>query len=136
MAELYGVETGALIQAVKRNKERFPDDFMFRLIKMEAESLVSQNVIPSKRSLGGRMPYVFTEQGVAMLSSVLRSRRAIGMNIIIMRAFVKIRNLIYSYKDLAEKVEKMDKQIGRILETLDKLNKTENKEKLEIGFKG
>jgi len=136
LAELYGVETGALIQAVKRNKERFPDDFMFRLIKMEAESLVSQNVIPSKRSLGGRMPYVFTEQGVAMLSSVLRSRRAIGMNIIIMRAFVKIRNLIYSYKDLAEKVEKMDKQIGRILETLDKLNKTENKEKLEIGFKG
>ena len=136
LAELYGVETGALIQAVKRNKERFPDDFMFRLIKMEAESLVSQNVIPSNRSLGGRMPYVFTEQGVAMLSSVLRSRRAIGMNIIIMRAFVKIRNLIYSYKDLAEKVEKMDKQIGRILETLDKLNKTENKEKLEIGFKG
>lgn len=61
LAELYGVTTSALIQAVKRNKKRFPPDFMFQLIKMEAESLVSQNVIPSKRSLGGRMPYVFTE---------------------------------------------------------------------------
>ena len=136
LAELYKVETGALIQAVKRNKKRFPDDFMFQLIKMEAESLVSQNVIPSKRSFGGRMPYVFTEQGVAMLSSVLKSERAIEMNIIIMRAFVKIRNLIYSYKDLAEKVEKMDKKIGKIFEILGQMNNMENNKKEEIGFKG
>ncbi len=136
LAKLYGVETGALIQAVKRNKRRFPGDFMFQLIKMEAESLVSQNVIPSKRSFGGRMPYVFTEQGVAMLSSVLKSERAIEMNIIIMRAFVKIRNLIYSYKDLAEKVEKMDKKIGKIFEILGQLTCPENNKKEEIGFKG
>jgi hypothetical protein len=136
LADLYGVETGALIQAVKRNKKRFPGDFMFQLIKMEAESLVSQNVIPSKRSFGGRMPYVFTEQGVAMLSSVLKSERAIEMNIIIMRAFVKIRNLIYSYKDLSEKVEKMDKKIGKIFEILGQLTCPKNNKKEEIGFKG
>jgi len=86
------------------------------------------------------LPYVFTEQGVAMLSSVLKSERAIEMNIIIMRAFVKIRNLIYSYKDLAEKVEKIErtynKKIGKIFEILDKLIKTENKDRQEIGFKG
>ena len=84
------------------------------------------------------LPYVFTEQGVAMLSSVLKSERAIEMNIIIMRAFVKIRNLIYSYKDLAEEMEKTKKQIGRIFKILDGLtkNKNDDKEKLEIGFKG
>jgi hypothetical protein len=140
LAELYGVKTSALIQAVKRNKKRFPDDFLFQLINIEAEFLVSQNVIPTKRSFGGRMPYVFTEQGVAMLSSVLKSERAIEMNIVIMRAFVKIRNLIYSYKDLAEKMEKMErvynKEIGKIFEILNKLTKTENKERQEIGFKG
>ena len=140
LAELYGVKTGVLIQAVKRNKKRFPGDFMFQLIRMEAESLVSQNVIPSKRSFGGRMPYVFTEQGVAMLSSVLKSERAIEMNIVIMRAFVKIRNLIYSYKDLAQKIEKIErvhnKQISKIFEILNKLTKTENEERPEIGFKG
>ncbi|MBU4257417.1 ORF6N domain-containing protein [Patescibacteria group bacterium] len=169
LAELYGVETKVLNQAIKRNKKRFPDDFMFQLTRMETEYLVSQNVIPLRSQIvtlkaekaknkgkttnlrsqivtsrwgGSRyLPYVFTEQGVAMLSSVLKSERAIEMNIIIMRAFVKIRNLIYSYKDLAEKVEKMErtynKQIGKIFEMLDKLTKTENNSnKAEIGFKG
>ena len=134
LAELYGVETRILNQAVKRNKKRFPDDFMFQLTRMETEYLVSEGVIPlksqivisseengenkkkslrsqivilnksSKRGLHIKfLPFVFTEQGVAMLSSVLKSERAIEMNIIIMRAFVKIRNLIYSYKDLAQK---------------------------------
>jgi len=168
LAELYGVETRVLNQAVKRNKERFPDDFMFQLTRMETESLVSQNVIPLKSQIvtsNGKnsenkreflrsqivilkeedrrglhvkfLPYVFTEQGVAMLSSILKSKRAIAMNIIIMRAFVKIRNLIYSYKDLAEKVEKMDKQIGRIFKVLDGLTKDKNEDKrrIEIGFK-
>ena len=173
LAELYGVETRILNQAVKRNKKRFPDDFMFQLTRMEAEylasegylgeilksqfvtsshknsenkekSLRSQFVILDKHNKRGLnikfLPYVFTEQGVAMLSSVLKSERAIEMNIIIMRAFVKIRNLIYSYKDLAEKMEKMErtynKKIGKIFEILDKLTQTENKERQEIGFKG
>jgi hypothetical protein len=167
LAELYGVETKVLNQAVKRNKKRFPDDFMFQLTRMETESLVSQNVIPLRsqivtlkvekaknkekivnlrsqivilRNLRGLhvkyLPYVFTEQGVAMLSSVLKSERAIEMNIIIMRAFVKIRNLIYYYKDLAEKVEKMDKKIGKIFEILGQMNRPENNKKEEIGFKG
>lgn len=173
LAELYGVKTKVLNQAVKRNKKRFPDDFMFQLTRMEAEFLAqegclggvlrSQIVIlkdknsenkekssrsqivtlnkDNKRGLNIKfLPYVFTEQGVAMLSSVLKSERAIEMNIIIMRAFVKIRNLIYSYKDLAEKIEKMEKtynkQIGKIFDILDKLTKTENKERQEIGFKG
>jgi hypothetical protein len=164
LAELYGVPTKRLNEQVKRNIRRFPDDFMFQLTRMETESLVSQGVIPlrsqfatlntgmtnnkEKRvnlksqiatsSWGGRrkLPYVFTEQGVAMLSSVLKSERAIEMNIIIMRAFVKIRNLIYSNKDLAEEVEKMKKQIGQIFRILDKLTNSEDKGKLEIGFKG
>ena len=106
------------------------------------KSLRSQFVILNKKSMRGLhvkfLPYVFTEQGVAMLSSVLKSERAIEMNIIIMRAFVKIRNLIYSYKDLAEEMEKTKKQIGRIFKILDGLtkNKNDDKEKLEIGFKG
>ena len=167
LARLYGVPTMRLNEQVKRNIKRFPDDFMFQLTRMEAEYLVSQNIIPlgsqfvtlntknakNKKKIanlksqivisrwGGtrKLPYVFTEQGVAMLSSVLKSERAIEMNIVIMRAFVKIRNLIYSYKDLAEKMEKMErtynKQIGKIFKILDKLTKTEIKDKLEIGFK-
>jgi len=160
------VETRILNQAVKRNKKRFPDDFMFQLTRMEAEYLASEGylgeglrsqivILDEKKGKnkgktanlssqfvisrwgGGRyLPYVFTEQGVAMLSSVLKSERAIEMNIIIMRAFVKIRNLIYSYKDLAEKVEKHSRQIGKIFEILGKMKKTENEERQEIGFKG
>ncbi|MEK6672194.1 MAG: ORF6N domain-containing protein, partial [Nitrospirota bacterium] len=89
LAELYGVETRALNQAVKRNIKRFPEDFMFHLNATEAAQLVSQNVIPHKKYFGGSLPYVFTEQGVAMLSSVLNSERAVQGNIAIMRTFVK-----------------------------------------------
>ena len=85
LAVLYQVKPIALRQQVMRNKERSPDDFMFQLNEREVNSLVSQNVIPSRRSLGGHNPYVFTEQGVAMLSSVLRSRRAVLVNIQIVR---------------------------------------------------
>jgi hypothetical protein len=81
LAELYSVKTIALRQQVKRNRIRFPKDFLFQLSKKEAEMLVSQNVIPSRRSLGGSLPYAFTEQGVAMLSSVLTSSRAVQVNI-------------------------------------------------------
>lgn len=88
LAELYEVETRALKQAVRRNNRRFPSDFMFELSENEIEQMVSQNVIPSKSHFGGATPFAFTEQGVAMLSSVLRSNKAIDTNIAIMRAFV------------------------------------------------
>ncbi|MGA9407146.1 MAG: ORF6N domain-containing protein [Bacteroidota bacterium] len=84
LAELYGVETRTLNQAVKRNTRRFPSDFMFQLSEREADLLVSQNVIPHRKFFGGSIPYAFMEQGVAMLSTVLRSARAIQMNITIM----------------------------------------------------
>jgi len=110
LAELYGVETRVLIQAVKRNIERFPKDFMFQLTNDETNILVSQNVIPSIRSLGGHLPYAFTEQGVAMLSGVLNSKRAIQVNILIMRAFIKLKELLLSHKDLAMKIDALEKK--------------------------
>ena len=101
LANLYGVETRVLIQAVKRNSGRFPRDFMFQLSVDEAESLRSQTVI-SNKGRGGRryLPFVFTEQGVAMLSSVLHSERAVEINVQIMRAFVRLREMMASNKDL------------------------------------
>ncbi len=108
LAELYGVKPIAMRQQVRRNSNRFPADFMFQLNQEEAEALVSQNVIPSRRSLGGYLPYVFTEQGVAMLSSVLRSDRAVQVNIAIMRAFVRLRQLLGTHKDLARKLEELE----------------------------
>jgi hypothetical protein len=110
LAELYGVKPIALRQQVKRNQIRFPGDFMFLLSTTEAEGLVSQNVIPSRRSLGGYLPYAFTEQGVAMLSSVLHSERAAQVNIAIMRAFVKLRELMVSHKDLAQKLDALEQR--------------------------
>ena len=110
LAELYGVETRALNQAVKRNLNRFPEDFMFQLTHLEAEQLVSQNVIPHKKYFGGSLPYALTEQGVAMLSSVLNSERAVQVNIAIMRTFVKLREMIASHKDLARKLEELEKK--------------------------
>jgi hypothetical protein len=107
LAELYQVETRALNQAVRRNLDRFPEDFMFQLSGKEYTNLKSQIVISS---WGGarRAPYAFTELGVAMLSSVLNSRRAIQMNIVIMRAFVRMRELLASHKTLAAKIEKIE----------------------------
>jgi len=121
LAELYGVKTRALIQAVKRNIERFPDDFMFQLEVSEADILVSQNVIPHKKYLGGYMPYAFSEQGVAMLSSVLRSKRAVQINISIMRAFVKIREYLATHKDVLKKLEEHDKHFKTIFGVINKL---------------
>jgi hypothetical protein len=108
LAELYQVETKALNRAVKRNSERFPDDFMFQLAKQEVESLRYQ-IGTSNEGRGGRrtLPYVFTEQGVAMLSSVLNSKRAIAVNIAIMRAFVKLRQVMSKHKFLAKEMEKL-----------------------------
>jgi len=110
LAELYDVETRALNQAVKRNIIRFPEDFMFQLSEAEAQQLVSQNVIPHKKYFGGSLPYAFTEQGVAMLSSVLNSETAIKVNIEIMRAFVRLRRMLASHADLARKLEALEKK--------------------------
>ncbi|MFC1753779.1 ORF6N domain-containing protein [Thermoproteota archaeon] len=110
LALLYEVKTIVLRQQVKRNSERFPEDFMFQMSKKEAENMVSQNVIPSMSYFGGSLPYVFTEQGVSMLSSVLRSKRAIQVNLQIMRTFVKLREMLSSNKDLQEKIERMERK--------------------------
>jgi hypothetical protein len=113
LAALYGVPTKALVQAVRRNLSRFPEDFMFRLTHSEAANLRSQFVTSSlDRGWGGRRhtPYAFTEQGVAMLSSVLRSRRAIEANIAIMRTFVRLRQMLLSNEVLARKLEALEKK--------------------------
>ncbi|MEW6586469.1 MAG: ORF6N domain-containing protein [Nitrospirota bacterium] len=110
LAALYGVKPIRLREQVKRNIKRFPDDFMFQLDDQEVDILVSQNAIPSRKHLGGYQPYVFTEQGVAMLSSVLNSERAIEVNIHIMRAFVKLREMIASHKDLAKRLDDLEKK--------------------------
>ncbi|MDP2913275.1 MAG: ORF6N domain-containing protein [Candidatus Omnitrophota bacterium] len=118
LAGLYGVEARALIQAVKRNIDRFPDDFMFQLTGEELESLRSQIVILNKGAPArGRhikyLPYAFTEQGVAMLSSVLNGKRAIQVNIAIMRAFVKIRQILSTHKELAHKLNELERKIEK-----------------------
>ena len=142
LAELYGVRPIALRQQVKRNIERFPEDFMFQVTKEEADFLVSQNVIPSRKRLGGYLPYAFTEQGIAMLSSVLRSKKAIQVNIAIMRAFVKLRELLAEHKELAQQVKEHGKIInehGRHITTIYQLidelmAPSEEKPKKKIGF--
>ena len=138
LAELYGVETRALNQAVKRNNARFPNDFAFRLTNVEAEWLVSQNVIPHRKYLGGSLPYAFTEQGVAMLSSILNSPRAILVNIGIMRAFVRLRLLLATHADLARKLEKMEKkydaQFKVVFDAIRELMSPLEKPKRRIGF--
>jgi hypothetical protein len=110
LAELYAVETRVLIQAVTRNIKRFPRDFMFQLSKREFESLRSQIVISNVR--GGRRsaPYAFTEQGVSMLSSVLHSKRAIAVNVEIMRTFVELRRLVSDHADLAQRISELEKR--------------------------
>jgi hypothetical protein len=141
LAELYAVETRALNQAVKRNINRFPKDFMFQLNNSEADQLVSQNVIPHKKYFGGSLPYAFTEQGVAMLSSVLNSERAIHVNIAIMRAFVKLREILSINKELAHKlvllerkIEKHDEEIKLIFDAIRQLMSPPEPKRKRIGF--
>jgi hypothetical protein len=139
LASLYGVATGRLLEAVKRNAERFPEDFMFQLDAEELDALRSQIAISKSR--GGRRyaPYAFTEQGVAMLSSVLRSPRAVAVNIEIMRAFVRLRQMLFSHADLSKKVElfekKYDSQFKVVFDALRQLMQPpEAKPKRPIGF--
>lgn len=114
LAALYGVSTGALNQAVRRNLDRFPEDFRFQLSAAEVAELISQSVI-SKSGRGGRRrsrPHAFTEHGIAMLSSVLRSRRAIAVNIAIIRAFVRLRQLLAEHADLRRKIEELERKFS------------------------
>jgi len=157
LAVLYGVETRALIQAVKRNTDRFPEDFMFQLTLQEAERSRSQIVILNAEALenegvsrvaerkAGRganikyLPYAFTEQGVAMLSSVLRSQRAIQVNIEIMRAFVRLRQMLQANVDLAKKLtaleKKYDAQFRIVFDAIRELMAPPTRPKRRIGFR-
>ena len=138
LAELYRVETRALKQAVRRNSDRFPGDFMFELNADEMGSLVSQNVIPTRGKFGGARAMAFTEQGVAMLSSVLRSPRAVQVNIAIMRTFVRLRQMLLSNTELARKLnaleKKYDAQFKIVFVAIRELMTPPEKPKRRIGF--
>ena len=157
LARLYGVETRVLLQAVKRNQARFPADFAFRITKNELNGMRSQVVtskvtrisrqpalrsqtVISKRGRGGRRyaPYVFTEQGVAMLSSVLRTQRAVEVNIAIMRTFVQLRRLMDSNRDLARKIaaleKKYDEQFADVFAAIKQLIAQPTSPRKQIGF--
>lgn len=111
LAQLYGIETRVLKQAVKRNKERFPKDFMFEMTALEIEGMVSQNVIPSKSYFGGAAPFCFTEQGVTMLSCILNSKTAIEVNIRVVRVFVKMREHALTHKEILLQLAKLEKEV-------------------------
>ncbi len=138
LAELYGVETRVLVQAVKRNIERFPKDFMFQLSDEEFSNLKSQIVISSWGGSRRAKPYAFTEQGVAMLSSVLRSKRAVQVNIEIMRAFVRIRQMLSANKDLERRFdaleERYDEQFKVVFDAIRALMEQPEKPRKKIGF--
>jgi hypothetical protein len=141
LAQLYGVTTGNLNKAVNRNRERFPEDFVFQLTAEEAQNLIFQ--IGRSKGRGGRrhFPYAFTEQGVAMLSSVLQSERAVKINIAIMRAFVKLREMLETNRELARKFSELEQRVGKhdeeitaILEAIRQLIAPPKKARREIGF--
>jgi len=141
LAVLYNVEVRAFVQAVKRNLDRFPKDFMFQLSRTEFENLKSQIVISSWGGARRSQPYAFTEQGVAMLSTVLKSKKAVKVNIQIMRAFVKLREIISTHKELAQKLKELelaidshDQQIQTIFEVINQLIEPPEKTKRKIGF--
>jgi hypothetical protein len=141
LATLYDVETKYLVRSFRRNLERFPEDFAFQLAQPEWENLRCQIGTSKSNARGGRRyaPYVFTEQGVAMLSSVLKSKRAVQVNIAIMRAFVELREMLGSHKDLARKLEQMEKkydaQFKVVFDAIRELMKPpETPPKRRIGF--
>jgi len=123
LAKLYNVETRVLKQAVKRNIERFPKDFMFELTDKEIDFMVSQSVIPSKQHLGGSKPFVFTEEGVSMLSSVLKSKIAVEINIAIFRAFAKMRRFLLSNASIFQRLDNIEYKLLKYDENFDKIFK-------------
>ena len=134
LAELYSIETRALKQAVNRNKKRFPLDFMFILTEKEVDIMVSQNVIPSRKHLGGALPYAFTEQGIANLSSVLNSDKAIEVNIQVMRAFVAMRHFISKNAEIFRRLDSVevkqieyDKNFEKIFNAIESKKLIQNK---------
>jgi uncharacterized protein YjiS (DUF1127 family) len=142
LAELYGVETRALVQAVKRNPDRFPEDFMFQLTAAEFTGLKSQLVTSNGRGgIRRALPYAFTEQGVAMLSAVLQSPRAVQTSVEIVRAFVRLRRMIATVEELARKVDGMERRLGihdadiqAILSALKQLMTPTERPRREMGF--
>ena len=132
-------ETRVLKQAVRRNIDRFPEDFMFELTEDEIETVVSQNVIPHKKYLGGSTPFAFTETGVAMLSSVLKSASAIEMNIAIMRTFIALRKVAVNYKEIMQILTEMrnqyDSQFAELYNALEQLINPPQPPRNKIGFK-
>lgn len=142
LAELYHVKPIRLREQVKRNRERFPSNFMFQLTKEEADVMVSQNAIPSKKHLGGHLPYVFTEHGVLMLANVLKSEKATQMSIRIIEVFIKLREMLLTHKDLLSKVNELeakvsnqDKSIRQIFAYLKELIQEKDQPREPIGFK-
>ncbi|MEI6456627.1 MAG: ORF6N domain-containing protein [bacterium] len=147
LAELYEVKSFRLHEQVKRNMQRFPENFMFRLTEEETDIMVSQNAIPSKQHLGGHLPYAFTEHGVLMLANVLRSERAIKMSIRIIEVFVRVREMLLTHQDILLKLEKIeqtlaghDEKILLIFEYLklleqSKIQELEFNKRKRIGFK-
>jgi hypothetical protein len=143
LAEMYGVETRVLNQSVNRNVTRFPEDFMFHVTDDEYKLLMSQSSSIKKAGRGGtrKLPFAFTEQGVAMLSSVLRSERAIQVNIQIIRVYTRMKQLLFDNRELWQKVEKIeealfkkDEEVQIIFDTLKKLLVQDEKPRNEIGF--
>jgi hypothetical protein len=141
LARLYGVTTGNLNKAVGRNRNRFPADFTFRVISEEAERLIFQFGISNRQGGRRHLPYAFTEQGVAMLSSVLNSERAVKVNIAIMRAFVRLRETLETNRELARKFSKLEKRVGKhdeeiaaIIDAIRQLMAPPTKPAREIGF--
>jgi hypothetical protein len=139
LAALYGVEPRVLVQAVKRNLDRFPGDFMFQVTREELANLKSQIVISSWGGLRRASPYAFTEQGVAMLSSVLRSARAVQVNIEIMRAFVRLRRMVASNAELARRLHELEKkydaQFKTVFDAIRALMARPDKVRRSIGFR-
>jgi hypothetical protein len=139
LADSYEVETRTLKQAVKRNLDRFPEDFMFELSDEEIEEVVSQNVIPHKKYLGGAKPFAFTETGVAMLSSVLKSKTAIQMNLTIIRTFVTIRKIAVNHVEIMHLLKEMrmqyDSQFEKVFNALENLINPPELPRRRIGFR-
>ena len=144
LAIIYEVETRVLKQAVRRNIDRFPDDFMFELKELEMQNLVSQFVIPTLNHFGGAKPFAFTEQGIAMLSSVLKSKKAIQMNIAIMRAFVMMRQFALTYQELSEKLIELEKLHNQKFDDIEQVltyliqkdtQQTQQANRKQVGYK-